>query len=121
MQSAYQLALGQKTDSHQGIFMEHSRSNKSEIHYHIRWSNSLLDWKPFPKKEEAIELAGGIRKPNESYSRPFRYAIQLPEQLRFRLCSIVMAWSSLSAGAAIGLKGRRQEPVSGTINAIVIR
>jgi len=47
--------------------MEHSRSNKSEIHYHIRWSNSLLDWKPFPKKEEAIELAGRIRKPNESY------------------------------------------------------
>lgn len=47
--------------------MEHSGLIKSEIHYHIRWSDSSIDWKPFPTKEEATERAGQIKKPNESY------------------------------------------------------
>jgi hypothetical protein len=47
--------------------MEDGRSIKTEIHYHICWSDSSVDWKPFPKKEDAIELAGLIRRPNESY------------------------------------------------------
>ena len=47
--------------------MEDGRSSKPEIHYHIQWSDSSVDWKPFPKKEDAIELARRIRKPNESY------------------------------------------------------
>jgi hypothetical protein len=47
--------------------MEHGKSIKPGIHYHIRWSNSSVDWKPFPKREDAIELAGQIRKPSESY------------------------------------------------------
>ena len=38
------------------------------LHYHIRWSNSSLDWKSFPTKEEATELARKITKPNESYT-----------------------------------------------------
>jgi hypothetical protein len=37
------------------------------IHYHICWSDSSLDWKPFPRKEEAAKLAEQIKKPNESY------------------------------------------------------
>jgi len=40
----------------------------SDIHYHIRWSNSVLDWKPFPTKEEATHLARHIKKANESYT-----------------------------------------------------
>jgi hypothetical protein len=48
--------------------MEHSgRAIKSGIHYHICWSDSSLDWKPFPTKEEAAELAGQIKKRNEKY------------------------------------------------------
>jgi hypothetical protein len=47
-----------------GIFMEHGGS----IHYHIRWSDSSLDWKPFPMKEEAATMAEQIKKPNESYT-----------------------------------------------------
>jgi len=39
----------------------------STIHYHICWSDSTLDWKRFATKEEAIELAGQIKRPNESY------------------------------------------------------
>jgi len=47
--------------------MEHGGRMKSEIHYHIRWSDSSTDWKPFAKKEEATELARQIKKPNENY------------------------------------------------------
>ena len=42
-------------------------STKSEIHYHILWSNSSLDWKPFSTKEEATKVAGQIKKRNESF------------------------------------------------------
>ncbi|HMK23795.1 MAG TPA: hypothetical protein VK466_15795 [Terriglobales bacterium] len=47
--------------------MADSRSIKSGIHYHIRWSDSSLDWKPFPTTEEATELAGQIKRRNENY------------------------------------------------------
>ncbi|HEV2714799.1 MAG TPA: hypothetical protein VGU64_06005, partial [Terriglobales bacterium] len=43
-------------------------SSKSAIHYHIRWSNSSLDWQPFPTEEEATTLAGQIKKRNESFT-----------------------------------------------------
>jgi hypothetical protein len=36
-------------------------------HYHIRWSKSNVDWKPFPTSEEARREAEWIKKPNESY------------------------------------------------------
>ena len=39
----------------------------SENHYHIRWSNSNLDWKPFPTSEEAAKFAKHLKRPNESY------------------------------------------------------
>lgn len=48
--------------------MEHSKSIKSGIHYHIRWDNSSLDWKPFPTKGEATMLAGQIKKQSESFT-----------------------------------------------------
>ncbi len=48
--------------------MEHDRLINSEIHYHICWSNSSVDWEPFLTKEEATQLAGQIQKPNESYT-----------------------------------------------------
>jgi hypothetical protein len=40
------------------IFMEDRESIKSGIHYHIRWSDSSLDWNPFSTEEEATILAG---------------------------------------------------------------
>ena len=42
-------------------------SISSGIHYHIRWSDSSLDWKPFPTKEEATILAGMIKRRKESF------------------------------------------------------
>jgi hypothetical protein len=48
--------------------VEHDRLINSEIHYHIRWSDSSLDWEPFLTKEEATHLAGRIQKQNESYT-----------------------------------------------------
>ena len=47
--------------------MEDSESIKSGIHYHIRWSDSSVDWKPFPTKQEATILGGHIKKRNESF------------------------------------------------------
>ena len=41
---------------------------KSQTHYHIRWSDSSLDWKPCETKEEATKLAGLINKRHESYA-----------------------------------------------------
>jgi hypothetical protein len=38
--------------------MEDRESIKSGIHYHIRWSDSSLDWNPFSTEEEATILAG---------------------------------------------------------------
>ena len=49
------------------MFMKHTGFIKSGIHYHIRWSDSSLDWKSFPTREEAAKLAGQIKKPSESY------------------------------------------------------
>ena len=40
----------------------------SGIHCHIRWSDSSLDWKSFPTEEEAINLVGRIKKPNDTYA-----------------------------------------------------
>jgi hypothetical protein len=40
---------------------------EAKIHYHICWSDSSLDWKAFPTKEEAYDVAVTIKKPNESY------------------------------------------------------
>ena len=48
--------------------MQHSEITESEIHYHIRWSDSTIDWKTFASKEEATEHARRIKKPNESYT-----------------------------------------------------
>jgi len=41
---------------------------KPEKHYHIRWSNSDIDWKPFRNSEDASDLAEVIKKRNESYT-----------------------------------------------------
>jgi hypothetical protein len=40
---------------------------EAKIHYHICWSDSSIDWKAFPTKEEASDVAGKIKQPNESY------------------------------------------------------
>jgi hypothetical protein len=45
-----------------------SDSIKSGMHYHILWSGSALDWKPFPTKEEALKLGGAIKKRNETFT-----------------------------------------------------
>jgi len=62
----------------------------SEIHYHILWSDSSLDWKPLSTEEEAATLARHIKKRNESYviverdagcERCKRLKSQLPQDL----------------------------------------
>ena len=45
--------------------MEHGGPINAETHYHIRWSS--LDWKSFPTKEDAMQWAGRLKKPNESF------------------------------------------------------
>lgn len=39
-----------------------------EHHFHIRWSDSNVDWKAFSTSEEAQEIAESIKKKGESYS-----------------------------------------------------
>ena len=41
--------------------------HESTLHYHICWSDSSLDWKASPTKEESTKLAEQIKRPNESY------------------------------------------------------
>ena len=40
----------------------------SEVHYHIVWSNSILDWEPFATREEAEEVAYAINNLKEFYT-----------------------------------------------------
>ena len=37
------------------------------IHYHIRWSNSQLDWEQFSTRDEAEASAQDLALPDESY------------------------------------------------------
>jgi len=43
-------------------------SNQSAVHYHIHWANASLDWKPFGTKEEAMKLAGQIKRRDETFT-----------------------------------------------------
>jgi hypothetical protein len=36
-------------------------------HYHVRWSNSTLDWEAFPSPEGARAQAEQLVRPGESY------------------------------------------------------
>jgi len=38
------------------------------MHYHIRWSDSTLDWKPFRTHEEAEEAATRLARPGETFT-----------------------------------------------------
>lgn len=37
------------------------------IHFHIRWSDSKLDWEAFQTREEATESAKELVLPGETY------------------------------------------------------
>jgi hypothetical protein len=37
------------------------------IHFHIRWSDSKLDWEAFQTREEAIAQAKELARPGETY------------------------------------------------------
>jgi hypothetical protein len=37
-------------------------------HYHIRWTNSELDWEAFPTREEAKTEAERLKRMDESYT-----------------------------------------------------
>lgn len=44
------------------------KAPESNSHYLICWSSDWsLDWRPFPTKDEATELAGRMQGRNESY------------------------------------------------------
>lgn len=38
------------------------------MHYHIRWSDSQLDWEAFCTREEAETLALNLVRPHENYT-----------------------------------------------------
>jgi hypothetical protein len=38
------------------------------MHYHIRWSNSKLDWQGFRTREEAVQAARQLARPGESFT-----------------------------------------------------
>jgi hypothetical protein len=40
---------------------------RAEHHFHIRWSNSKVDWKAFSTREEASEAAELIKIKDENY------------------------------------------------------
>lgn len=50
-----------------GTCMTQPTPTTSKTHYHVCWSDSSLDWKPCPTKEEAVQLASAIKRRNESY------------------------------------------------------
>ena len=50
-----------------GVSLEAKARVNSERHYHIRWSDSNVDWKPFNTSEQAREVAERIKRPNENY------------------------------------------------------
>lgn len=38
------------------------------MHYHIRWSNSKLDWQRFSTREEAEQAARQMLRPGETFT-----------------------------------------------------
>src|SRR4051794_39868785 len=44
------------------------RPINSDVHYHILWSNSTVDWKPFTTREEAEQFAESINPLKEVYT-----------------------------------------------------
>ena len=38
------------------------------MHYHIRWSDSKLDWQRFSTREEAEQAARQLTRPGETFS-----------------------------------------------------
>ena len=40
----------------------------SMIHFHIRWSDSKLDWEAFQTREEATARAEELVRPGETYA-----------------------------------------------------
>ena len=38
------------------------------MHYHIRWSDSKLDWKPFSTREEAEQTARQLARRGEAFT-----------------------------------------------------
>ena len=40
----------------------------TEMHYHIRWSDSKIDWERFSTREEAEEAARQLARPGETFS-----------------------------------------------------
>lgn len=38
------------------------------MHYHIRWSDSKLDWKPFRTREEAEQAARRLARRGETFT-----------------------------------------------------
>ncbi len=39
-----------------------------DMHYHIRWSDSKLDWERFSTRQEAEQAAGRLARPGETFT-----------------------------------------------------
>jgi hypothetical protein len=44
-----------------------SQGRTTMSHYHIRWSDSKIDWQAFPAKDEAVVEAERLKRVEESY------------------------------------------------------
>jgi hypothetical protein len=43
-------------------------TTRKDMHYHIRWSDSKLDWKRFSTREEAAQAAKQLARPGERFT-----------------------------------------------------
>ena len=41
---------------------------RKDMHYHIRWSDSKLDWERFSTREEAEQAARQLARPGETFT-----------------------------------------------------
>ncbi len=48
--------------------MNQAKSPPPQTHYHIRWSQLVLDWERFDTREEAEERAEQLVRDGESYT-----------------------------------------------------
>ncbi|HXT85447.1 MAG TPA: hypothetical protein VN745_00355 [Verrucomicrobiae bacterium] len=44
------------------------RRHEEDMHYHIRWSGSRLDWERFGTRQEAEKAASQLARPGETFT-----------------------------------------------------
>jgi hypothetical protein len=52
----------------QSFYLAAALAMRIEMHYHIRWSNSELDWERFSTSQEAEQAARQLVRPGETFT-----------------------------------------------------